>query len=198
MVALSLKGATIRTMIEPNDTYEVLDEHGVATGKILDRKIVHQRGLWHAVANVWVMNNRGELLMQLRAPGVELSPNVWDVSVGTHVRLHEPPAEAGARALQTELGVQVPAAELKHLFNILSPNPMPDGSAHRVLGHVFMVQRDLKLSDFTLDAAKVSKLAWVPLTQLMADIGSSETSAHYFPRANNYYPQLFKAFQSWM
>jgi isopentenyldiphosphate isomerase len=184
-------------MIEPNDTYEVLDEHGVATGKLLDRKIVHQRGLWHAVANVWVMNSKGELLMQLRSPAVELSPGVWDVSVGTHVRPSETPAQAGVRALHDELGVSVQADDLKHLFNILSANPMLDHTMHKVLGHVFMVQRDFNLSDFTFDQTKISKLAWVPLTQLMADIGS-DARVQYFPRANNYYPQLFKAFQSWM
>lgn len=161
-------------MTEPNDMYEVLDEHGVATGKLLDRKTVHRRGLWHAVANV------------------------WDVSVGTHVRPGETPVQAAVRALQTELGIAVMPDDLKQLFNILSPNPMLNRTMHRVLGHVYMVQRALELNDFHADPAKISKLAWVPLTQLMADIGGSDTRAQYFPRANNYYPQLFRAFQAWM
>ncbi len=184
--------------MNPSDQYEVLDEQGHKTGQILDRATVHKQELWHEVVNVWIINPRGEILMQLRAPGVELSPNVWDVTVGTHLRPGEAPIDAGMRAVRTELGLEFPPDVLEHLFNIQCPNPMPNGIMHKVFGHVFVINKDVDLTDLRFDPAKITRFAWVPLSELMVGIGGTETKDQYFPRANNYYPQLFEAFQAWM
>lgn len=181
-----------------NDLYEVLDDKGLKTGKLLDLATIHKQQLWHEVVNLWVMNTQGEILMQLRAPSVELAPGVWDVTVGTHLRPSEDPTVAAAHALKDGLGVEIATEEMKHLFNIQCANPMPNGTLHKVLGHVFMVVRDLEINELTFDTAKVARFAWVPLTALMAEVGSSDTKSKYFPRAGNYYSQLFVAFESWM
>lgn len=178
--------------------YEVLDDNGLPTGQVLDRPTVHAQQLWHGVVNVWIVNSKGELLMQLRAPGMELSPNVWDVSVGSHLRPGETPQAAAQRCLQSELGIAIAPEELKHLFNIQCANPMPNNKVHKVFGHVFLVQQDVDIASLHVDPAKITKLAWVPLMQLMTDVGNDTARQQYFPRANNYYPQLFTALQSWM
>lgn len=178
--------------------HEILDEQGHKTGQILDRQTVHAQQLWHEVVNVWVINSRSELLMQLRAAGVELSPNLWDMTVGTHLRPDESPQDAALRALKHEFDLAVTPEELKHLFNIQSANPLPDGRTHNVFGHVFLLHADLDIAALTYDKAKIADLAWVPLNQLMTDLGSAESKQKYLPRANNYYPQLFEAFQAWM
>ncbi len=178
------------------EQFEVLDAQGHKTGQLLDRQAVHAQQLWHEVANVWVMNNKGDVLLQLRGPNVDLNPNVWDVAVGTHVRPNEDPTIAAQRCLQTELGITITPDNIKHLFNIQSSNPLPDGSFHNVLGHVFLVKRDLDLQDFTYDSSKVTKLIWKPLIEVMAEVGSSETASAYHPRPGEYYPKLFEALQA--
>lgn len=179
-----------------SEQYEVLDEQCHKTGQLLDHDAVHEQQLWHAVVNVWVINKKGELLLQLRAPDVELAPNVWDVSVGTHLRPGEEPISAAQRALRNTFQIEVAPEGLKHLFNIQSANPMPNGRFHKVLGHVFLTQQDFDPSTVQIDDTKIAKLAWVPLESFMAEIGSSETQGKYYPRANNYYSQLFTAFQA--
>lgn len=181
-----------------NDRYEVLDEHGHKTGQIMDIETIHKKGLWHEVVNVWIVNSQGDILMQLRGPKMDLAPNVWDVAIGTHLRAGEDPTDAAIRALENGLGLEVDKGELKHLFNLMCPNPMPDHTLHQVLGHVFMVQRDLEFSDITYDKDKIAQFSWLPPLVLMSRVGSSETKSQYFPRASNYYPKLFEAFQAWM
>jgi len=175
------------------DAYEVLDEEGHKTGKILDRDTVHKQELWHEVANVWIMNSQGEVLLQLRGPSMELAPNVWDVAIGTHVRPNEDPTFAAQRCLQTEFGLVVHPDKLKHLFNIRSSNPVGQGVVHRTVGHVFLLKQDVNISDIHVDPAKIVRLEWRSPEIVMAEIGSTETSASYFPRAGNYYAQLFDA-----
>jgi isopentenyldiphosphate isomerase len=185
-------------MTDHTEQYEVLDENCHKTGQILDRATVHKQELWHEVVNVWVMNSKGELLMQLRSPDVELAPETWDVTVGTHLHPGEEPVAAAERALKNAFQIELAPEDLKHIFNIQSANPMPSGKSHKVFGHVFMVQRDLDPETLPFDPKDIEKLAWVPLGTLMAEIGSTETQGKYFPRANNYYSQLFTAFQAWM
>jgi isopentenyldiphosphate isomerase len=184
--------------MNPIETYEVLDEQGHKTGQVLDRQTVHRDQLWHETVNVWIINSRGELLMQLRAPKVELSPDVWDVSVGTHLRPSEAPDEAALRALKNTYNLEATTEELKHIFNLQSANPMPDDRHHNVFEHVFLLHADLDTGQFAFDNSKIAELKWVPLNQLMIDIGNAETKKRYFPRATSYYPQLFEAFQAWM
>lgn len=184
-------------MTAPRNVYEVLDEEGHKTGQLLDKAVIHQQQLWHEVVHVWIVNGRGELLMQLRAPTVELAPNVWDVSVGTHVRPQEMPPEAATRALRDAFGITVTDGELKHLFNIHASNPLPEGRTHNVFGHVFLLHADVDIDRLQVNPANISQLKWLPLNQLMLEIGS-DAKVHYFPRDVSYYSKLFEAFQAWM
>lgn len=173
--------------------YEVLDDAGHKTGEILGSKEVHERELWHEVANIWIINGNGDVLLQLRSKEVELCPGVWDVAVGTHVRPGEDPAAAAVRGLSSELGLTVLPETLKHLFNIQAANPMGDGRAHRVLGHVFLLKQNVDIPAMHTDPHKIAELAWKPLGSVMADIGGVDTKSQYFPREGTYYPQVFEA-----
>ena len=178
--------------------FEVLDEQGHKTGEILDRETIHDRELWHEAVNVLIIDEQGNLLVQLRGPHVDIAPGVWDVAIGTHLRPKEDPVAAAQRCLQTELGLTITADQLKHLFNIQSANQVQQGKMHKVLGHVFLLKRALNLADCTFDTQRVSQLAWKPLMEVMAEVGATETAARYFPRGGNYYPLMLDALQGEM
>lgn len=177
---------------------EVLDEQGHSTGQILSRGAVHEQELWHPTVNVWILNSKSEVLLQLRGKEVELNPSTWDVAIGTHVLPQEDPADSAIRCLQTELGVTVTKDQLKHLFNIQSSSPIGDGKMHHTLGHVFLLKRDIPLEDFTYDHEKIDELAWKPLLAVMGEVGGVDTAQTYYPRPGNYFPQLFDALQAEM
>jgi isopentenyldiphosphate isomerase len=180
------------------EQFEVLDEQGHKTGQLLDRGTIHEQQLWHEAVNVIVLNSTGDMLVQLRGKGVDIAPDVWDVAIGTHLRPQEDPVVAAQRCLQGELGLTITPEQLQHLFNIQSANQQKDGKMHKVLGHVFLLKRDIDLHDFAFDANRVAKLAWKPLLEVMAEVGSTESAAQYFPRGGNYYPLLLEALQAEM
>ncbi|HSX32687.1 MAG TPA: NUDIX domain-containing protein [Candidatus Saccharimonadales bacterium] len=182
-------------MAEPQYS-EVLDEEGHKTGQIMERQMVHTQQLWHEIVNVWIMNATGEVLLQLRSPKVELNPGMWDVAVGTHVKPAEDPYVAAIRCVQNELGMAIQHDELRHLFNIQTANPLPDGKVHKVLGHVFLLKRDINLDDLVINPDKVTELAWKPMMDVISEIGSEGGAQKYYPRQGNYYPQLFDALQT--
>jgi isopentenyl-diphosphate delta-isomerase len=180
------------------DHYEVLDDQGHSTGQLLSKGAVHEQELWHSTVNVWILNSRSEVLLQLRGKKVELNPETWDVAIGTHVRPNEDPTDAALRCLQDELGVTVTTDQIKHLFNIQSANPTKDGRVHRTLGHVFLVKRDIDINDFSYDKEKIAMLVWRPLIAVMGEVGGQDTAGSYYPRPGNYFPQLFDALQAEM
>lgn len=92
------------------ELFETFDAAGNPTG-LVARSRVHARGLWHRAAHVWLFTSDGRLHIQRRAAHKDLYPDLWDFSVGEHLKPGES-FEAGARrGLAEELGVSVAALE---------------------------------------------------------------------------------------
>ena len=46
------------------ELFDVLDEQGNKTGKTENKKIIHEKGLWHSAVHIWIYNSKGEILLQ--------------------------------------------------------------------------------------------------------------------------------------
>ncbi len=69
------------------------------------RAYVHQHGLWHMSAQVFVFDPQQRLLVQRRARDKDLYANLWDYSVGEHLKPDESFSDGAHRGLQEELGI---------------------------------------------------------------------------------------------
>ena len=85
----------------------MLDENGKVTGRVEDRKTIHEQGLWHTHVGVWIMNKNGELLFQKRAATKQSNPNMWS-RTGGHADSGETPLQAIQRETAEEIGVEIP------------------------------------------------------------------------------------------
>ena len=99
---------------------DILDEHGIPTGKTKSRVEIHREGDWHRAVHVWILNDRGEVLIQKRSPTIDLFRDHWDISVAGHVRSGEESRAAAVRELKEELGVSVEPHELELLGTVRS------------------------------------------------------------------------------
>lgn len=45
---------------------DLLDETGKKLGKI-KKSLAHQNGAWHRVVHIWILNSKGQLLIQKRS-----------------------------------------------------------------------------------------------------------------------------------
>ena len=61
----------------------VLNEKGEVLG-LQDRQEVHKNGTFHVGVQCWLMNSKGQILIQRRSAKKEYSPGKWDVSFGGH------------------------------------------------------------------------------------------------------------------
>jgi len=69
------------------------------------RSIVHQLGLQHRGAHVFLFTPDGKMLVQKRSADRSASPSALDCSVSEHVKAGESYLEAAVRGMKEEMGV---------------------------------------------------------------------------------------------
>jgi len=65
--------------------FDVLDKNGNPTGQVKDRNDVHRDGDWHKAVHIWIINFKGELLIQKRSPNKDTGAGQWDISAAGHM-----------------------------------------------------------------------------------------------------------------
>ena len=87
--------------------FDILDEKGNYTGKIETRKKCHKEGLYHKAVVVFIMNSKGQVLLQKRSANKRMWPNMWDVTVGGHVETGEFGRHALIREVKEETNLDL-------------------------------------------------------------------------------------------
>lgn len=94
-----------------SEYFDVLNEKGEYTGKVESREICHKEGLWHKAVAVFVVNSKGQVLLQKRSAKKKMWPNMWDITAGGHVDSGEFGFESIIREIKEELGVDIEVIE---------------------------------------------------------------------------------------
>lgn len=95
----------------------------------------HQKAVLHRAFSVFIMNHKGETMLQQRAAEKYHSPLLWTNTCCSHQRVGESNIEAGKRRLQEEMGID---ADLKELFHFIYKAPFDNGLTEHELDHVMM------------------------------------------------------------
>jgi isopentenyl-diphosphate delta-isomerase len=83
---------------------ETFDDAG-RPGGLVARASVHERGLWHRAAHVFLFRGDGRLIVQRRQATKDVWPDTWDLSVAEHLAPGEDYLCGAMRGLREELGV---------------------------------------------------------------------------------------------
>lgn len=95
----------------------------------------HEKALLHRAFSVFILNNKGETMLQQRAGHKYHSPLLWTNTCCSHQRAGETNIEAGKRRLQEEMGFSV---DLKELFSFIYKAPFDNGLTEHELDHVMV------------------------------------------------------------
>lgn len=149
-------------MTDAAETVVLVDEHDAEVG-LAPKLQAHVDGALHRAFSVFVLNSRGEVLLQRRADGKYHSGGLWTNTCCGHPRPGEPVAAAARRRLREEMGfdcaltlagefvyrAEVGAALVEHEYD-----------------HVFAGRHD---ADPRPDAAEVSEWRWMAPAAALAD-----------------------------
>lgn len=143
----------------------VVDENDNEVGLAMLAE-VWQKGLYHRIVSIFVVDDLGRMLLQLRGPHVAVYPNCWDQAAGGHVDEGNSYEQAAAAELAEEIGLH--NVELTAVATYRSNNQL-DGRIINQFERVYMarVAHDVALK---LEPEEVSKLQWFTPTELKARI----------------------------
>lgn len=166
---------------------DVLDEKGNETGIKKTKKEVHEKGLWHRAAHVWIYNSKGEILLQKRAKTMDSYPGLWDISSAGQVSAGEKPEESAIRELKEELGIEINSKDLKSIGVRKVSQSVPKKNWHNnEFYHVYLIKLDIDLSEIILQKEEVEKVEFISPEKLEADIKDPEEHKKYVPHGEYY------------
>lgn len=144
----------------------VVDENDNEIGSAMLAE-VWQKGLYHRIVSVFVEDDRGRMLLQLRGPQVKVYPNCWDQAAGGHVDKGQSYDQAATNELAEELGLT--NVTLKVLGTFRSNNTFDDGRIVNQFERVYAAQvpHDVALRP---EYEEVHKLQWFTPAELKARI----------------------------
>ena len=140
------------------EIWDLLNKDGQKTGQTMVRGGNVPAGLYHQVVHIWVVNSRGEFLVQQRAQHVSWKPGVWAVTGGAAVSGEEPLA-AALREAREEIGLEVPPERMRLLTRLKRTNSFC---------YVYRALCDREADEFVLQREEVARVAWMTREQIEA------------------------------
>lgn len=167
---------------------DVLSEQGKPTGEVLPLSEVHSHELWHAVSHIWIYNQKGEILLQLRHPSRSWGANRWDLSAGGHISATETPLTAAIREAEEEIGLKIDSSLLQ-LAGVTTAVNITEttGKTHKTHEWNYIAEIDVDLSNLKLQKDETSEVGWFKLQTLEKDLSSDLFQSKYAPRSRSLY-----------
>jgi len=102
---------------------------------LMPKMEAHEKAVLHRAFSVFVMNDKGEIMLQQRAGHKYHSPWLWTNTCCSHQRDGETNLEAGKRRLMEEMGFET---DLKEVFSFIYKAPFDNGLTEHELDHVMV------------------------------------------------------------
>ena len=124
----------------------------------------HQKGVLHRAFSVFILNQKGQLMLQRRALDKYHSPGLWTNTCCSHPRESESNIEAGVRRLKEEMGFTTP---LKSMFSFIYKSKFDNGLTEHEFDHVLLGYYD---KPPFINAIEVSEWKWMSLEKIILEI----------------------------
>lgn len=112
----------------------LVDEQNNPIG-LMPKLEAHEKALLHRAFSVFIMNRKGEVMLQQRALHKYHSPGLWTNTCCSHQRENETNVEAGKRRLQEEMGF---VTELTDVISFIYKAPFDNGLTEHEYDHVLL------------------------------------------------------------
>ena len=151
------------------ELWDVYDENRQKTGRTMVRGEKIRPGEYHLVIHVCLFNSKGEMLIQKRTMQKASFPGLWDLSVGGSAVAGDTGKAAAARETAEELGVKIDFSAIRPYATMQFKTGFDD---------VFLVEKDLSLSELSLQKEEVEAAKWASLKEILEMIRTGEFIAY--------------------
>lgn len=141
----------------------LVDENDNQIG-LMEKMEAHKKGLLHRAFSVFIINGRGEMMIQKRAASKYHCGGLWTNTCCSHPRNGEEVGAAASRRLREEMGFECPLSEL---FVFQYRAPFDNGLTENEIDHVFVGKYDGPVS---LNPEEADDWKWISVDELKSDI----------------------------
>lgn len=149
--------------------FDVLNEKGEYTGIIETREKCHKEGLWHKAVVVFIINSKGQVLLQKRSANKKMWPNMWDITAGGHVLTGEFGFEAIIREAKEELGINLSKDDMTFIGSSISTNIKGD-IINKHFNEYYIANKDIDETKLKLQEEEVSDVKWIEKDEIIKRI----------------------------
>lgn len=138
---------------------DIVDENNNLTGQVEDRWVAYEKGLWRRTVSCWIMNEKGEILLQKRTANKVRNPNKW-AKTGGQVDSGESVEHAIYREVKEELGIEIP----KEQINIVNIHKSSDKNKRFAYNFLFIV--NYHIDEYKLQKEEVAEVKYVKIEEM--------------------------------
>lgn len=149
--------------------FNVLNERGEYTGEIESRENCHKNGLWHKAVTLFIINNKGQVLLQKRSKNKKLWPNMWDITAGGHVLAGEFGFQTVIRETKEEIGIDVNKKDITFIGASISSNQKGE-IINNHFNEYYIVNSDVDEKSLKLQEEEVSEVKWIDEEEIIKRI----------------------------
>lgn len=154
------------------EVFDVLNEWGEFTGKTATREECHKEGLWHRAVYAFIIDTRGNVLLQKRSANKKLWPNLWDITVGGHVDSGEFGRQALIREAKEELGLEISDDDIKYLLGSTSINEQGN-IVNKHFNECYVITKNIDISEIVLQKEEVEEVKFFSKDELLKRIDNN-------------------------
>ncbi len=166
-----------------DELLDIVDQNDRPTGLTKSKSAIHADGDYHRASHMWIRNDQGEILFQLRSLTKDLFPGLWDIT-GGHVAAGESYVEAAVRELDEELGIRTIPSDLETLFRQRDP------VVGREFQQVFLLRTNEPIDGMTLQVEQVQEARYYTVGDLRHRLHSEGARKAFCPVVDYYLKML--------
>lgn len=159
---------------------DVVDENNNLTGKQEDREIVHRDGLWHREIAIWIINEKGEILLQKRASTKKQDPNKWDITAG-HIDAGEIPLAVARRETLEEIGLDLKENDIEFLFVEKMEKKFSELQYNKMFNYIYLAKTSKDISEYVIQKEELSEVKYISFKEF-EDIIERQDDEYVFSR----------------
>ena len=151
---------------------DVLNSRKELTGEVCERNMVPENG-YRLSIHIWIMNDKGEILIQQRSSNRKMFPNKWS-NTGGACDAGETSLQTVLRELKEELNIEANLDDLEFIASYKRKKDYVD---------VWVLRQNIKVEDLIFQKEEVQAAKWVTLEKWLEILEQGEgikSSTDYF------------------
>ncbi len=136
------------------ELWDVYDKDGNLAGRTMKRGGRLACCDYHLAMEAWIINLKGQILIQQRSEKCEILPRIWAHTTG-RILAGEDSVAGCIREIKEELGIRVSPEDIHFIRRIIRED------STNLIWDVYVVVKDISLSGIRLQESEVAGVKWV-------------------------------------